>query len=144
MPSEGHLKSPCAHEWGSSQTTAHVGSEFFSLCWRSLTGGEMAQRAVRKKNFCSWRFPYLPRCTFLMFPRIFIKNSSCSLDIQTYFFSKNGVSNIMIPTNIVLGRAYSSLWASWILTEGIWVFSADILGDHSFSQEATVPELRIF
>lgn len=90
-----------------------VESEFTTWCLCSLTWGELAQWAVRKSNF------WFPSNVHLFdFPRIYVKDSSCSLGIQNYFL-RIGVSNITIPISTCPWRTYSSPWAFEVLTEGI-------------------------
>ena len=66
------------------------------------------QWAVRGIDFCPWSFPSLLVCTCLLFRRIFLKILAGHEPFRLSF-SKNGVLNITIPTNIFFERAYSSL-----------------------------------
>ena len=91
-----------------SSFPVHVGGGVCSLCCRSLPGRELGRRAVWGIGFCPSGFPSLLVCTCLGVPRIFLKILAGHKPFRL-IFSKNGVLNITIPTNIFFERAYSSL-----------------------------------
>ena len=105
-----------------SSFPVHVGGGVCSLCCRSLPGRELGRRAVWGIGFCPSGFPSLLVCTCLGVPRIFLKILAGYKPFRL-IFSKNGVLNITIPTNIFFERAYSSLSILDINWKGLKILS---------------------